>query len=58
MNHLYQSPDGSIHECEGEEIANGKDTYVVWTKCGLIDVPSNKSFRSEEAVTCPECFQV
>jgi len=56
MRHLYQTTDGLIHECEGEEIGNDKSTYIVWTKCGL-DVPSNKSFRSTEAVTCPKCLQ-
>lgn len=54
MNHLYKSPDGLIHECESSQIGNDKSTYVVWTKCE-IDVAANKSFKSNEAVTCPKC---
>jgi len=57
MNHLYQSPDGVIHKCEGGQIAVGDpSTYVVWTKCNK-DVPANKSFKSEEVATCMECLQ-
>ncbi len=56
MNHLYQSPDGLIHECEGGQLANDRCTYVVWTKCE-IDVPANCSFKSQESVTCTKCEQ-
>jgi len=52
MNHLYQSKDELIHLCEGGEAAPGE--YVVWTLCE-IDVPANKSFKSEEMATCPKC---
>ena len=56
MKHLYESPDGLKHLCEGcQFITNDIDTYVVWTKCG-IDVTENKSFKSEEGATCPKCL--
>ena len=55
MNHLYQTKDGLIHKCDGSQIANDSNTYVVWTKCN-IDVPENESFKSNEVATCPECL--
>lgn len=54
MRHLYESPDGLMHECEGGEAVPGE--YLVWTKCE-IDVPANKSFMGEESATCPKCLQ-
>ena len=52
MSHLYESQDGVIHLCEdGQNIANDSGTYTVWTKCE-IDVPANKSFKSDEEPTC------
>lgn len=57
MLYLHQTADGLIHECNGEQIiANDKSTYLVWTKCE-IDVPENKSFKSNEVVTCYKCLQ-
>lgn len=57
MNHLYQSPDGVIHECEGNQIVgNDQTTYIVWTKCG-IDIPANQSFKSNEQATCKKCLE-
>ena len=57
MNHLYESPDGKRHLCEGGQIiVNDPSTYVVWTKC-KIDVPANKSFKSDEEVNCSECLK-
>jgi len=53
MKNLYQTKDGLIHECEGEEkVVDNADTFVAWTKCG---VPVSQSFRSDELVTCPKC---
>lgn len=57
MNHLYQSSNGLIHECEGAQIGNDRDTYRVWTKCE-IDVPANQSYMGEDPVTCPECNRI
>jgi len=57
MNFLYQTKDGMVHECNSSQLfPNDKDSVVVWTKCN-IDVPENKSFKSNEAVTCPECLR-
>lgn len=57
MLYLHQTADGLIHECNGEQIiANDKSTYLVWTKCE-IDVPENKSLKSNEVVTCYKCLQ-
>jgi hypothetical protein len=52
MNHLYQDEKGVIHACEGSEVHPG--IYLVWTKCEK-DVPANKSFKSDETVTCEAC---
>ena len=54
MNHLYKSPDGKTHICEGGRI--NREIYLVWTKCE-IDVPANKSFKGEELPSCEECLQ-
>ena len=57
MNHLYEDKNKILHTCLGSQIHIGNpDTYLVWTKCGK-DVPANKSFRSVEEVTCPECLE-
>jgi len=56
MKHLYESPDGLIHECEGGHATPDMQNYLVWTKCEK-DVPANKSFKSDEVVTCPKCKQ-
>ena len=53
MNHLYESPDGVLHYCEGGNVA--PDIYVVWTKCE-IDVPVNQSFKSHEQPNCQKCL--
>lgn len=51
--HLYQEENGLIHDCE--ETCFGRDTVVVWTKCGK-DVPVGMSFRSwDEKSDCKEC---
>ena len=58
MNHLYKTEDGLIHKCNSTQLfSNDKDSIIVWTKCD-IDVPANKSFKSNEIVTCPECLRV
>jgi len=55
MNLLYQTEDRLIHVCNSSQLfPNDKDSIIVWTKCG-IDVSDNKSFKSNEAITCPEC---
>ena len=54
MKHLYEA-DGIVHSYEGGHVDS--DTYIVWTKCE-IDVPANKSFKSNEAVTCDKCMSV
>lgn len=51
-NHLYQDPAGVIHACEGAQLH--RDVYLVWTKC-CRDVPANKSFKSNERVSCERC---
>jgi len=53
MNHLWESQDGLIHLCEGGEAVPNE--YIVWTMCN-IDVPANKSFKSEELATCSKCL--
>jgi len=51
--HLYD--DGTVvHLCEGKQVH--PDVYLVWTKCGK-DVPANKSFMSEESITCKKCLE-
>ena len=55
MNHLYESSDGIVHSCKGEYTSLGNMNYLVYTKCE-IDVPANKSFNSDERVTCPKCL--
>ena len=57
MNHLYESADGKIHLCEGGHATEDGLNYLVWTKCE-IDVPANKSFKSEEKATCEKCREV
>ena len=56
-NHLYD--DGIyIHLCKGSRVhENNPDTYLVWTECSK-DVPANKSFESDEGITCPDCCKL
>ena len=56
-NHLYETPDGLIHACEGGQATIDQKNYLVWTLCEL-DVPANKSFRSNEEITCPKCVEL
>lgn len=58
MNHLYEDNLGVLHACEKSEIhpkhVGNDGITLVWTKCE-IDVPANKSFESDERVTCEKC---
>ena len=53
MNHLYEK-DGILHACESSEVHRG--ILLVWTKCE-IDVPADKSFKSDEKPNCPTCVK-
>ena len=54
--HKYQDKKGIIHDCKIAQIdEQNTDTRLVWTKCGK-DVPANKSFISNEKVTCLFCI--
>lgn len=53
MKHLWEGKRRVIHGCESSEIQS--HITLVWTKCE-IDVPANKSFKSNEFVTCDKCI--
>jgi len=55
-NHLYEDENGIIHICEGGHATPDQQNYLVWTKCS-IDVPPNKSFKSDELPTCQKCLK-
>ena len=58
MHQLYQDKKNVIHACDSGELKFYKNPInLVWTKCGK-DVPANKSFKSKESVTCPNCKQL
>ena len=57
MNHLYESPDGEVHLCEGGHATPDGQNYLIWTKCE-IDIPENKSFKSDEQPTCRKCIEI
>jgi hypothetical protein len=47
--------DGSlIHHAAGARVAHA-GSFLVWTFCQK-DVPANRSFVSDETVTCPDCI--
>jgi hypothetical protein len=53
MRHLFKDENGLIHQCLSHEIHRG--ISLVWTYCRQ-DVPSNKSYQANEAVSCPACL--
>ena len=53
----WECPDELMHAAEGAQIIPGnRGTYIVWTVCGLHDVPAGKAFRGDDKVTCPHCI--
>ena len=55
MKHLYEDKKSVIHACESGDMGVRNEITLVWTKCGK-DVPANKSFKSNETVTCGKCI--
>lgn len=52
---LYEDESNIIHDCQ--DTCFGRDTVIVYTKCG-IDVPAGMSFRSQrEKSNCQRCME-
>ena len=51
--HRTKTVDGTIHACDSSRVY--KEINMVWTLCGR-DVPANKSFESNEKITCHSCI--
>lgn len=55
---VWQSPNGRMHFCEGDDIHPG--IRLFWTLCGKHDIPADAAWlhRPEDVVDCAECLAV
>ncbi len=52
----WEDPDEITHVAEGAQmIATDPGTFILWTACGLHDIPAGEAFFGDDNVTCPHC---
>ena len=49
----WRDVTGNIHAVDGEHVHPGET--LLWTRCGLHDIPDGASLQSNGALTCQAC---
>ena len=50
----WRDVTGNIHAVDGEHVHPGET--LLWTRCGLHDIPDGASLRSDDTITCRTCL--
>lgn len=53
----WQDPAGDMHAVDGDEMVRGdRGTFILWTVCGMSDVPANSAWTGNDEVDCAGCL--